>query len=424
MEKISELVERARTGDLDAFGLLVERTTAMVRSVVRAEIDDPDLAEDAAQDVYVRAYRHLADLREPNAFAGWLGRVAASVARDLVRGRRRAFVEYSDQGDVPDTRSDDSVPASSLDRAVAALPATDRQLLERYYRGGWTTARLAVEEGVGEPAIRKRLQRLRETMRDSIRETMRRGLDKETDMDRKAKSGTAGDLPARVVELLARPLQIDLPESAVGSVWAKIRASRPHDEVVELPERIPWTDLERVCGPTAAAQVRDRIFATEAGTVLRYDLTIPMLIAARGRPAGTVLLAAGKVYRDDPEDREHTAAYHQAEALWIGEGFTEWDLIEWLTPLLHELLPGSRIRFEETEFPYNAVSGYEIAILARGAWTEIGGLARFRDETVSALAHDPSRVSAVGIGLGLERIAALRIGIDDVRRVSIARVGD
>ena len=67
--------------------------------------------------------------------------------------------------------------------------------------------------------------------------------------------------------------------------------------------------------------------------------------------------------------------------------------------------------------------GYDVVVLVHGAWTEVGGLARFSPETVRALGHDPSMVGAVGAGLGLERIAGRCAGIDDVQRVPAARGG-
>lgn len=405
-DELAPLVAAARAGDAAAFARLVERTAASVRAAARREVDDPALAEDAVQEAYVRAFRRLDSLRDPAAFAGWIRRIAVTVARDAARRRRPVFVDPArlDRSAAGAAADPDGTGAgAALDRAIARLGPADRRLLERYYRGGWTTGRLAAAEGVSEAAIRKRLQRTRDTMRREM------AMDDERD-----------DLPARIAELLARPRLVDRPENPVGAVWAAIRASRPTDEVVELPERIRRADAAAIVGADAAGATADGVFRADDETILRYDQTVPMLLAARGRPVGARLLAAGKVYRDAPEDAGHMPAFHQAEALWIGKGLTVWSLVAWLEPLLGTLVPGARLRLEAADYPRYATTGYELAIAGEGEgeWTEIGGLARFSDATVAALGHDPAATAAVGAGLGLERIACLAYGVDDVRRLS------
>ena len=62
MEQINNLVTRAKEGDLDAFSRLVHATQAMACAVAMGVLRDPDMAQDAAQDAYLRAFRRLADL--------------------------------------------------------------------------------------------------------------------------------------------------------------------------------------------------------------------------------------------------------------------------------------------------------------------------------------------------------------------------
>jgi RNA polymerase sigma-70 factor (ECF subfamily) len=65
VKSLNELVRRAQQGDLEAFGRLVEGTQRMACAVARGVLRDPAMAEDAAQEAYLRAFRRLRDLAEP-----------------------------------------------------------------------------------------------------------------------------------------------------------------------------------------------------------------------------------------------------------------------------------------------------------------------------------------------------------------------
>src|SRR5262245_12839140 len=86
----ADLVERARSGDREAFGQLagaeVERLVAVARLILR----DPDLAEDAAQEALVRCWRQLPRLRDVDRFDGWLYRILVHAAADESKRRRRS----------------------------------------------------------------------------------------------------------------------------------------------------------------------------------------------------------------------------------------------------------------------------------------------------------------------------------------------
>jgi phenylalanyl-tRNA synthetase alpha subunit len=92
--------------------------------------------------------------------------------------------------------------------------------------------------------------------------------------------------------------------------------------------------------------------------------------------------------------------------------------------LLDDLLPGAPLRVVECDFPFYSDRGYEVEVRRADRWIAVAGWARYADRIVAALGLDPVRQAAVGVGLGLERIAALRHGIDDIRSVELERVDD
>src|SRR5215211_8012067 len=78
--EVIELVERAKTGDREAYGELVVRFQNSVYAMALARVRDPLEAQELAQDVFVHAMRKLPQLRDPRCFAGWLRRITARMA--------------------------------------------------------------------------------------------------------------------------------------------------------------------------------------------------------------------------------------------------------------------------------------------------------------------------------------------------------
>ncbi len=161
MESISDLVARAKAGDVDAFGLLVQATQKMAYAVARGVLRDSMAAEDVTQQAYLRAFRRLGDLQDPSAFPGWLRRLVVTVAINERRGRRTTFVRLDDIPDVPILDdAEDHWSESQRNRLAAALltlSPEERQICDRRYHGHWTAARLAAAAGIDESAMRKRL---------------------------------------------------------------------------------------------------------------------------------------------------------------------------------------------------------------------------------------------------------------------------
>src|SRR6058998_1465877 len=92
------VLARARQGDSDAFGALVERhSRSIFRLAYRMTGNEHD-AEDVVQDTFLRAHRRLARFQERANFGTWLYRIAVNCSLDLMRRRRRA-AERSDSLD-------------------------------------------------------------------------------------------------------------------------------------------------------------------------------------------------------------------------------------------------------------------------------------------------------------------------------------
>jgi RNA polymerase sigma-70 factor (ECF subfamily) len=87
-EEESRLVARSRQGDLEAFNSLVEMFQGAAYNLCLRLLGSPEAAEDATQEAFLSAFRHIADFRGAN-FRSWLLRIAANAATDELRRRRR-----------------------------------------------------------------------------------------------------------------------------------------------------------------------------------------------------------------------------------------------------------------------------------------------------------------------------------------------
>ena len=120
-------VAKARSGDADAFRVLVERhSRALFRLAFRMTGNEQD-AEDVVQESFLRAYRQLGKFDERASFGTWLYRIAANCSLDLVRSRKRR----SEQLAPADPEMEDPVvslpsPAPSPERAALSSEVRDR----------------------------------------------------------------------------------------------------------------------------------------------------------------------------------------------------------------------------------------------------------------------------------------------------------
>jgi RNA polymerase sigma-70 factor (ECF subfamily) len=418
MESLSDLVVRAQAGDVEAYGQLVQATQTMAYAVARGVLRDSTVAQDATQQAYLRAFRRLGDLQEPTAFAGWLRRIVITVALNMRRARRTTLLRLDDIPDVPvlDEAETRWSEAQRLRLAAALLTLTpeERQLCDRRYHGHWSTARLATSAGVDEAAMRKRLQRIRDKLRKEMEMAEQRGIRAEE---------IRSDLPAKVVELLASPKLSDLPENPVGRVLDILRVVYSDSVEQALPEVVDLTEARNTILTDAMYVDPLELHRIDGARILRYDLTLPLLLTLRfdGRPLR--IWAAGKAYRVCQADATHLEAFHQAEALWLDERgqLDPWHLTGRVLQSVDRLLPGRTVKIVPTEYPMCS-QAWDLEVDVDGQWSEVLAWGVFTDRIVSHLGGDPTRHTAVGVGYGLERMAMLRYGIDDIRKIDVASV--
>jgi RNA polymerase sigma-70 factor (ECF subfamily) len=164
------LVLLARGGDRSAFDALVVKYAGVVRSLTAARLGRGADAEDAAQDTFLRAFRQLPRLDDPERFAGWLSTIAVNSALEkLRRGARRKASSLTAL--VPIERAEDAARLAAL---VATLDEKTQIVLGLRFREEMAVKDIAAQMGDQPPAVAMRISRALRRLRDLMEEGDRR----------------------------------------------------------------------------------------------------------------------------------------------------------------------------------------------------------------------------------------------------------
>jgi phenylalanyl-tRNA synthetase alpha chain len=175
-----------------------------------------------------------------------------------------------------------------------------------------------------------------------------------------------------------------------------------------------------------ARDMHDTFYVSD-NIVLRTQ-TSPMQIRVMEKQAPPVrIIAPGKVYRRD-SDLTHTPMFHQVEGLMVDENISFGDLKGILTTLIHRIFDEqTSVRFRPSFFPFTEPSaevdilcvicrGKGCRVCSQSGWLEILGSGMVHPAVFETVGYDPARYSGFAFGMGIERIAMLQYGIDDIRK--------
>jgi RNA polymerase sigma-70 factor (ECF subfamily) len=169
MMEIMPLVQRAAKGDEAAFAHLVTQHRAFVYAICLSQVGQAAHAEDLTQEVFVRVYHDLSDLREPEKFLRWLRQVARNVCRMWLRRQRDAFVPLHAMAEPEDPAGAAQLRRTELGEIVRAMLAQvsprSREVLALHYLAGYSERELATAFGVSVVTIKSRLHEAREQAR-------------------------------------------------------------------------------------------------------------------------------------------------------------------------------------------------------------------------------------------------------------------
>jgi RNA polymerase sigma factor (sigma-70 family) len=166
----------------EAFGQLVQQFQDMAYGCAYAVLEDTYLAQDAAQEAFITAYQNLEQLLEPKAFPGWLRRIVLTQCSRLTRGKHvqiqpiaAANQIVSDQPGPPAMVEQQELK-DQVQAAIHALPEPQRMAMVLFYISGYSQQEVAEFLEVSVAAVKKRLQRARNTLRETMLDLVRDDL--------------------------------------------------------------------------------------------------------------------------------------------------------------------------------------------------------------------------------------------------------
>jgi phenylalanyl-tRNA synthetase alpha chain len=175
-----------------------------------------------------------------------------------------------------------------------------------------------------------------------------------------------------------------------------------------------------------ARDMQDTFFISEA-VVLRTHTSPLQVRTMEKQPPPVRVIAPGKVFRCD-SDQTHTPMFHQVEGLLVDENVSFGDLKGTLTAFVHQMFDEqTRLRFRPSFFPFTEPSAEVdiLCVICRGkgcrvckhtGWLEILGSGMVHPAVFENVGYDTTRYTGFAFGMGVERIAMLKYGIDDLRK--------
>lgn len=170
----------------------------------------------------------------------------------------------------------------------------------------------------------------------------------------------------------------------------------------------------------------DSFYITDE-VLLRTETSAVQIRTMEKRKPPVKIIAPGRVYRRDAVDRTHSHTFHQVEGLWVDKNITFGDLKGTLALFAQQMF-GEKVsmRFRPDYFPFTEPSadgaisciiceGRGCPVCSNTGWLEIFGCGMVHPKVLSNVGYDPEKIGGYAFGLGVERIAMLKYGIDDMR---------
>ena len=171
----SELVLRARKGEEIALSMLIERYQKSAYALALSVTGRHEDAEDAAQESFLVALDQLDECRNPERFVGWFMTIVRNRSRNLIR--RESLRETNDvpQGTksripTPDKIAETSELREILQRAIAALPEVQQEVVLLHDLEGWKHREIAERLGIPSGTVRSHLHFARKALKEALKE--------------------------------------------------------------------------------------------------------------------------------------------------------------------------------------------------------------------------------------------------------------
>jgi len=164
-----------------------------------------------------------------------------------------------------------------------------------------------------------------------------------------------------------------------------------------------------------ARQMHDTFYVENKSNLLRTHTSPVQIRGMLEKKPPLAFISGGKVYRKD-DDATHLPMFHQVEGIYVDESISFAQLKDLIYKIIYSLFGEDvKLRFRPSYFPFTEPSA-EVDILSKeGKWLEILGCGLVNPVVLENCNIDSTKHSGLAFGLGIERIAMLKHGVEDIR---------
>jgi RNA polymerase sigma-70 factor (ECF subfamily) len=164
------LVRAALNGDADSFGALCERYYCSMVAIAYSRLSDRDLAEDAAQEAFFVAFRHISKLNKENHFSRWVAGICRNIASDMAKARiRNKVLSIQDCEPLSKDQAKEAGDVEIVRSIVAELPVKMKEVVFLRYYNQMSYQQIADVLGISQEAVNGRLRRAKRTVARELR---------------------------------------------------------------------------------------------------------------------------------------------------------------------------------------------------------------------------------------------------------------
>ena len=398
MDEIRVLIDRAtgaRAAEAEksrAFGQIVRRFQDLAFGCAYAVLQDVSLAEDAAQESFIAAWRNLHQLREPQAFPGWFKRIVLSQCGRMTRGMRPDLVPLdavaglaaAGAGTDPHALLEREELRAEVQAALLTLGENERLATTLFYVNDFSLAEIAAFLEVPVSTIKKRLfsarKRLRERMLDMVRDTLREARPSNDDQF------------ARTVEAFNQALDsfVNKVKQDRNVLAAILYGSLSHDQVwakSDIDVMLIGRDEKK--GEKHFALIENGV-NIHASLIPRSKFRRQLEGALQGSFFHSSFSKSTLLYSTDDSIR----AYY-ADARHVGARDREMQILAEGSPVLYTLAKAEKWFYLKNDLTYSFLwIMYSVNILAK-IETLLAGEVTGREVLHQALKHNPAFFNAV-----------------------------
>jgi RNA polymerase sigma-70 factor (ECF subfamily) len=167
-----DLVRAVRNGRREAYDELVRRHAAKIGAVCRSRLGPRGPVEDMVQEAFLRGFRALASLAEPEKFSSWLYGIATRTCLDWLKAKERGQISYDalggPDGPGPSARPEDPDRSAKLHEQIDALPEAYREVVLLFYYKKQSYREMSELLNLSAAAINARLTKARAMLRERM----------------------------------------------------------------------------------------------------------------------------------------------------------------------------------------------------------------------------------------------------------------